>query len=157
MPPRMRDVDHPSKNEFREAKQRLDDDGAVDLVDVVFVGEQLVSARARRRRVARPSRSAGRYKRSAISQPSSATSTAAAAEHKAPGAASADSATCAPVDGARNCAEALDADPAAADGKQRENHQRPEHRPGTLMRMNFRTARFAHEGQIPEPEHVEAM
>ena len=37
-------VDDPAEDVFRNGEQRLDDDGAVDFVDVVFVDEQLVAA-----------------------------------------------------------------------------------------------------------------
>ena len=36
-------IDDPAENVFRESEQRLDDDCAVDLVDVILVDEQLVA------------------------------------------------------------------------------------------------------------------
>ncbi len=44
-------VDYPPRTYFEKCEERLDDDCAVDFVDVVLVGEQLVASRDRRRRV----------------------------------------------------------------------------------------------------------
>ena len=49
--------------------------------------------------------------------------------------------------GSEESAEALNADPAAADGEQAENDERDEHGPGALVGVGVFGARLAEEGQ----------